>query len=211
MNPTVDQVPAISLQRIQERQFKRPLDLTILVLIHAFPPMLLLWLFLWLVIPILIWLDDRGPIFYRQSRIGKNGRPFTVLKFRTMVRDADKKGPAWTVENDPRVTRLGRILRRTALDELPQVLSIWKGDMSLVGPRPEVAERSRELESDIPYYNARYNIKPGMTGLSQVRGLRGDTDLSLRVIADLEYLENWSIWLDLYILLRTLLAFRNAS
>ena len=113
--------------------YKTWFDLSILVFAHVL--LSPLWIILWLVIPLLIWLDDRGPVFYRQKRMGKNSVPFNVIKFRTMVVDAENQGPSWTTDDDPRVTRVGRILRRTALDELPEVISIWQGNMSFVGPR----------------------------------------------------------------------------
>jgi len=160
---------------------------------------------------ILVYIESpsSSPLF-RQKRMGRKGKVFNMYKIRSMKPGSQSQN-TYTIANDSRRLRIGTFLRHWNIDELPQFWNVIKGDMSLVGPRPEVAERSRELESAIPYYNARYNIKPGMTGLSQVRGLRGDTDLSLRVIADLEYLENWSIWLDFHILARTLLAFTNAS
>jgi len=114
--------------------YKRGFDLTILVIAHCL--LLPLWLILWTAIPLIIWLGDRGPVFYKQKRVGRDGDVFTILKFRTMVPEADRMGPSWTTVGDPRVTRAGRILRRTALDELPEILSIWKGEMSLVGPEP---------------------------------------------------------------------------
>ena len=113
--------------------YKSWLDLSLLVLAHLF--LLPIWIILWTVIPLLIWLGDRGPVFYKQQRMGKNGKPFNVIKFRTMIVDAENQGPAWTTVNDPRITTVGRILRRTALDELPEIISIWQGKMSFVGPR----------------------------------------------------------------------------
>ena len=126
-----------SAAEIKVRRYKRPFDLTILVVTHI--TLLPLWILLWTLIPLLVWLGDRGPVFFRQQRAGKDGKPFTILKFRTMVPDSASKGPAWTTQGDPRVTAVGKILRRTALDELPGLVSIWKGDMSFVGPRPVTA------------------------------------------------------------------------
>ena len=177
--------------------YTRPFDLGFLVVAHLL--LLPLWLLLWTIIPLLIWLGDRGPIFYKQKRIGKNGRVFTILKFRTMVPDADRRGPPWTTEGDPRVTRFGKLLRRTALDELPEVLNIWKGDMSLVGPRAlEVAEQ-KGLEQQIPGFAKRLQILPGLTGLAQIYDSNDTADDKFRY--DMEYLHQMSPWLDLKLLM----------
>ena len=146
-------------------------------------------------IPLSIWLADRGPVFYRQDRVGKDGRVFTILKFRTMIRDADKSGPAWTTEGDPRITSVGRILRRTALDELPGVLSIWKRDMSLVGPRALAVAEQSKLEKDIPGFDRRLCMLPGLTGMAQVYDPTDDADDKLSY--DLEYLHRMGPVLDL--------------
>ena len=171
---------------------KRWFDLSILALAHLL--LLPLWLLLWTLIPLLIWIADRGPVFYKQERVGKDGRVFTMRKFRTMVRDADRDGPAWTTEGDPRVTRIGKLLRRTALDELPELLSIWKGDMSLVGPRALDVEEQKGMEELIPGFAHRLQVLPGLTGLAQVYD-RAD-DASDKFSYDLEYLERVGFWLD---------------
>ena len=172
---------------------KRAFDLTVLALSHIL--LLPIWLVLWTVIPILIFLADRGPIFYAQERIGKNGRIFTILKFRTMAPDADRNGPSWTVPGDPRVTRLGKLLRRTALDELPEVLSIWRGDMSLVGPRALDVEEEKRLEQQITGFEQRLRGLPGLTGMAQIYNRSDNSEEKLRY--DLEYLKNMNLWLDL--------------
>ncbi|MCH7622054.1 MAG: sugar transferase, partial [Chloroflexi bacterium] len=146
---------------------------------------------------------DRGPVFYRQKRVGKNGRIITIVKFRTMVLDADRKGPAWTTDGDPRVTRVGKILRRTALDELPEVLSIWKRDMSLVGPRALDVEEHQSLEKQIPGFEGRLEVLPGLTGLAQVYDRSDDAHDKFRY--DLEYLDRMSPWLDMRLLVLSLL------
>ncbi len=176
--------------------YKRGFDLTVLTLAHLL--LLPIWLILWTLIPLIVWLQGRGPIFYRQKRVGKDGRVFTVLKFRTMVHDADGKGPAWTMDGDPRVTPIGRFLRRTALDELPQVLSIWKGDMSLVGPRALNVEEQEWLEKRIPDFHRRLQVTPGLTGLAQVYDLTDDPHIKLRY--DLEYIQRMNPLLDLKLL-----------
>jgi Undecaprenyl-phosphate glucose phosphotransferase len=154
-------------------------------------------------ISIIIRLVEGGPILYRQERVGWGGRPFTMLKFRTMVADAEVNGPARTTRGDPRRTRLGAFLRRTSLDELPQLWNVMKGDMSLVGPRPERPEFLDELREQLPDYMLRLTVKAGMTGLAQVRGLRGDSSLAERLVADLEYVRRWSLRLDMQILALT--------
>jgi len=174
-------------------RYKRPFDLALLITSHImFAPV---FLFLWAVIPILIWVDDRGPVFYRQKRVGKDGRVFTVLKFRTMVPDADRLGPAWTTDGDARVTRIGRLLRRTALDELPELLSIWTGDMSIVGPRALDLDEQKWLEVKIDCFIERLKLRPGLTGLAQVYNRTDEAQSKLRY--DLEYMERMSPWLDL--------------
>jgi lipopolysaccharide/colanic/teichoic acid biosynthesis glycosyltransferase len=173
---------------------------TVLVVAHtAVAPLFLL---LWLAIPVAIWLEDRGPVFYRSQRSGRDGRDFTVLKFRTMVPNADRAGPAWTKENDPRLTRVGRILRPTALDELPQVLSIWKGDMSFVGPRALPVKEQQWLEGQIPGFDQRLKgVRPGLTGLSQVYNRADEAHAKLRY--DLEYVQRMSLGLDIELILRS--------
>lgn len=176
--------------------YKRGFDLTVLVLAHLI--LWPLWLLLWVSIPLLVWLGDRGPVFYSQQRVGKNGQLFTVRKFRTMVLDADRKGPAWTTEGDPRVTSVGRILRRTGLDELPEILSIWKGDMSLVGPRALDVEEQSQIERNNPDFARRLCVLPGLTGLAQIYDHTDDAEDKFRY--DLEYLHRMSPWLDVKLL-----------
>ncbi len=177
---------------------KRPLDIGLsgLGILLSSP--------LWLVISLLVWVQDRGPVFYAQERVGKDGRIFKALKFRSMVVDAEKgRGPVQAVEHDPRVTRVGRILRASAMDELPQLLSIFKGDMSFVGPR---ALRPNEKEvhggpdarpiEEIPGYRERHAVRPGLTGLTQVY-LPGETPRRKKFRYDLMYIRKRTFWLDL--------------
>ena len=166
------------------------------------------------VIALAIWLEDRGPIFYRQKRLGQNGREFWVYKLRTMRVDAEKDGPKWTEREDSRVTRVGSFLRPTRLDELPQLWNLLKGEMSLVGPRPERPEFTAELERQIPYYRCRLSVKPGLTGWAQVRYRYGNSveDARIKLEYDLYYIKHQSLLLDLSIILRTIgvvLAFRG--
>jgi len=166
-------------------------------------------------------LDSPGPAMFRQRRTGFNNRDFFVFKFRTMYHDrADYEARQQVEEGDPRVTRVGAILRRTSLDELPQIFNVLRGEMSFIGPRPHAPGTlagGKRFEDVTDRYAARHRVKPGLTGLAQVRGYRGRTDteekLLLRVDSDLEYIEKWSLWLDFLILVRTLLAvarMRNA-
>jgi Undecaprenyl-phosphate glucose phosphotransferase len=151
-----------------------------------------------------IWLEDRGPVFYTQERMGLDGRLFRILKFRSMrVGAEDVTGAIWAKEGDPRRTRVGAFLRSTSLDEVPQLVNIFMGDMSLVGPRPERPEFVREFKEKFPQYMLRHRVRAGLTGWAQVHGWRGNTSLSKRIEYDLYYIENWSLALDLQILWRT--------
>ena len=149
--------------------YKRPYDITVIV---VFGLMLLpLWLPVCLLVALCIWLDDRGPLFYTQVRLGKAGVPFRIIKFRTMVRDAEREtGPVWAERNDQRITRVGRLLRPLQIDELPQVINVLRGEMSLVGPRPERPELAGRFEKEVPNYASRLRVLPGLAGLAHVRG-----------------------------------------
>ena len=165
-----------------------------------------------LVLALLVRLDSPGPVFYAQERVGLNGRRFRMIKFRSMRADAESEGGNWTVENDPRRTRLGTTLRRLSLDELPQLWNVFVGDMSLVGPRPEQPEHVGRFRASIPGYMLRHHVRAGMTGWAQVNGLRGDTPLEQRIEYDLYYIEHWSLLFDLRILWLTVgRVFRDAN
>jgi len=177
---------------------KRPFDMALsgLGLLVSSP--------LWIVISAAIWLEDRGPVFYAQDRVGRNGRVFKALKFRSMIKDAETaSGPVQAVARDPRVTRVGRVLRATAMDELPQLVNILKGDMSFVGPRA-LRPNEREVNggaaavslADVPGYAARHAVRPGLTGLTQVY-LPGETPRRKKFRCDLLYIRKRSFWLDL--------------
>lgn len=159
---------------------------------------------------ILIYLESPGRIFYRQVRTGRNGRDFHIIKLRSMKLDAEKGGAQWAKKNDDRRLRIGAFLRGWNLDEVPQFWNVLKGEMSLVGPRPERPELIVQFQNTIPHYNARLSSKPGITGWAQINGLRGDTDLTERVRFDLYYLENWSLWLDFQIMVQTFFRRDNA-
>jgi lipopolysaccharide/colanic/teichoic acid biosynthesis glycosyltransferase len=158
-----------------------------------------------LLIALSIKCSSRGPILFRQERMGLDGRRYIMLKFRSMVEEAEKlTGPIWASEDDPRFTSLGRWLRHTNLDELPQLLNVLRGEMSLVGPRPEQPSLMQEFRKAIPKYMLRHKVKAGMTGWAQIHGWRGNTSLTTRIEYDIHYIENWSLWRDVKILARTL-------
>ena len=156
---------------------------------------------------LVIKLSSRGPVFFSQTRVGFKGRAFTLYKFRTMHNNAEKQGAQWARDNDPRVLPIGHFLRKSRIDELPQCWNIFKGDMSIIGPRPERPEFTSELTNDIPYYDLRHIIKPGLTGWAQVNYPYGaSTEDALRKLQyDLYYIKNYSLFLDLNIMLRTLI------
>ncbi len=197
---------------------------------------LILLMPLFLIIAVLIKLDSRGPVFYAQERVGLNrrkrdrraaecmageerrgrdrrrknyyGKPFKVYKFRTMIDNAEKKcGPAWAIKNDPRITRVGAFLRKTRLDELPQLINVFKGEMSLIGPRPERPVFIEDLSKKVENYTLRLQVKPGITGLAQVEnGYDSSIDsVKDKVAYDLRYINRWSLWQDIKILMKTVI------
>ncbi len=179
--------------------FKRLTDIicSFLILVVSFPLML--------VLAVLIKLDSKGPIFFIQERVGLDGKSFKIFKFRTMKKEAEKIcGPVWAVEDDMRTTRFGKILRKTSLDELPQLLNVLMGDMSLVGPRPERPIFVEEFKKSIPSYNFRLKMKAGLTGWAQINGWRGNTCIQKRIEHDIYYIQHWSWLFDLKILALTL-------
>jgi exopolysaccharide biosynthesis polyprenyl glycosylphosphotransferase len=182
------------------RRVKRILDILVSVAV------LILSLPLTLLIAVLVKAASRGPILFLQDRVGEGRTPYRILKFRTMVVGAEPEGPQWAEENDLRVTRIGRILRRTRLDELPQFLNVLGGSMSVVGPRPEREFFVRRLEAEIPLYSLRFVAKPGITGWAQIHYRYGASveDSREKLKLDLYYIRNFSLWLDLKILFRTL-------
>ena len=147
-------------------------------------------------------LSSPGPVLFRQERIGKDKKPFYMLKFRSM-RLNDRSDSAWTQKGDPRRTPFGAFMRRYSIDELPQLFNVLRGDMSLVGPRPEIPKYVDHFKYSIPLYMVRHQVRPGITGWAQVNGLRGDTSIESRVEYDLFYIENWSLLFDIKILLMT--------
>jgi Undecaprenyl-phosphate glucose phosphotransferase len=177
---------------------KRAFDVTLsALLLVVLSPLLL-------ALTVLAKVTSRGPVLFAQERVGLDGRAFHMLKFRTMRIDAEAQGPRFAEQRDPRVTPLGAFLRRTSLDELPQLWNVLVGDMSLVGPRPERPVFIDQFRRHIPRYQLRHMVKSGMTGWAQIHGLRGNTSIQKRVEFDLYYIEHWSLLLDLKILARTI-------
>ena len=153
---------------------------------------------------IMVKLTSPGPIIFKQERVGLHNKPFFMYKFRSMAEQApSEEKKAWTTKNDPRVTRFGGIMRKTSLDELPQLFNILKGDMSLVGPRPERPQFVEKFKEEIPRYMVKHQVRPGLTGWAQVNGYRGDTSIRKRIEHDIYYIENWSIWFDIKIIIMT--------
>ena len=154
---------------------------------------------------IAIKVTSRGPAIFKQERVGLHNRPFQMYKFRTMeVQKPSQEEKAWTVRDDPRVTRIGKILRKTSMDELPQLFNILKGNMSIVGPRPERPLFVEKFKEEIPRYMIKHQVRPGLTGWAQVNGLRGDTSIRRRVEYDLFYIENWTLGFDIKIMFMTI-------
>ncbi|MHB9032683.1 MAG: undecaprenyl-phosphate glucose phosphotransferase [Anaerolineae bacterium] len=200
----LDGLPLLSVRDISLRGWKlatkRIFDLLFssLFLILLSPLMLF--------VALLIKLESKGPVFYTQTRVGLDGKPFPMIKFRSMRVDAeDESGPVWASQDDPRRTRLGAILRKTSIDELPQFINVLLGDMSIVGPRPERPVFVEQFNQIIPRYAERHREKAGITGWAQVNGLRGNTSIIERTKYDLYYIENWSILFDIKIIMRTVI------
>jgi Undecaprenyl-phosphate glucose phosphotransferase len=200
----LDGVPVINVNDPSIQGFNSILKRAIDIVISA---MALLILALPLgIIALLVKLTSRGPVFYQQERMGLDGKPFTILKFRSMEDDAEREtGPVWAQQDDARVTTLGRFLRRSNLDELPQLWNVLRGDMSIVGPRPERPHFVEQFKHRIPQYMLRHKVKAGLTGWAQVNGWRGNTPLEKRIEYDLYYIENWSVRLDLKIMWLTVI------
>ena len=187
--------PMTGINRIVKAIEDRVLATLILILISP----------LMLVLAIGVKISSPGPIFYRQERVGWNGKPFMMLKFRSMPVDAEKTtGPVWAKKNENRATPFGAFLRKTSLDELPQFINVLKGEMSIVGPRPERTIFVEKFKEEIPDYMKKHLVKAGITGWAQINGWRGSTDLGKRIEYDLYYIEHWSLWFDIKIIFLTL-------
>ncbi len=202
----IDGIPVIGLKESPLQCFnlffKRAFDLIFsTVLLIVLSPLLLILL-------IVIKLNSKGPVLYNQERVGEDNKTFTIYKFRSMRMDAEEQtGPVWAQEKDPRRTKVGTFMRKMSFDELPQLFNILRGNMSLIGPRPERPFFVEQFKNDILGYMSRHRIKPGITGWAQVNGLRGNTSIVERTKYDLYYIENWSMAFDLKILVRTILEF----
>ena len=198
-------VGELKIMRLTNQALKRAVDVLggITGLVGSLPAMVIL--------AIIIRRQSPGCVIYRQTRTGLHGKTFTIYKLRSMKLNAESTtGAQWAVENDPRRLPIGAFMREWNLDELPQFWNVLKGDMSLVGPRPERPELIAQFEREIPHYNPRHEVRPGVTGWAQVNGLRGNTSLVDRIRYDLYYIENWSIWFDIQIMLLTFLKKDNA-
>jgi Undecaprenyl-phosphate glucose phosphotransferase len=200
----LDGLPTINLSETPlegwSRFLKRGFDLVVATAaLIVFSPVML-------IVAIAIKLGDRGPVFYRQERMGLDGKPFDIFKFRSMRVGAEKDtGAKWAEKDDPRRTRVGRFIRETSLDELPQFFNVLLGDMSVVGPRPERPQFVEQFRAEFPHYMLRHKVRAGMTGWAQVHGWRGNTSIRIRIEHDLYYIENWSLLLDLKILFMTVI------
>ena len=193
----------LKLEKHTRGWYKRPFDLVVLILAHAV--LLPFWILLWSVVPLGIWLMNRGPIFYTQERLGKNGRLFRVIKFRTMIVDAEAStGPVWAADRDWRIFKGGWLLRRFRIDELPQVINIFKGEMSLVGPRPERPELAEEFRKHITGFDKRLRTRPGIAGLAQVRGHYSTRPVN-KLRYDNLYITRMTPFLDVKLLFQSLL------
>ncbi|MGA2623195.1 MAG: undecaprenyl-phosphate glucose phosphotransferase [Bacteroidota bacterium] len=189
-------VPMTTWGRILKRMFDFIVSLLLLV---VFSPVLV-------IIAVFIKLDSKGPVFFKQERIGLDGKQFNILKFRSMNLGAEQldRHAGLGIRNDSRRTRIGKVLRRTSFDELPQLFNVMSGEMSLVGPRPERTYFVEQFKSIVPKYLDRHRLKTGITGWAQVNGFRGDSSLEDRIKYDIYYIENWSLWFDIKILLKTI-------
>ena len=188
----------VPLSNVVNRAMKRTVDIvgSLLALAVFAIPMV--------IVAIVIKCTSKGPVIFSQVRVGLHNKEFKMYKFRSMVvQEASKEVNAWTTKNDSRVTGIGKLIRKTSIDELPQLLNVLKGDMSLVGPRPERPKFVEKFKEEIPRYMIKHQVRPGMTGWAQVNGYRGDTSIRKRIEHDVHYIENWTLGLDVKILILT--------
>lgn len=202
-------VPVLTIGRLPLDRFFGRISKRIVDLIGAVVG-LLLSAPLILIFTILVKRESPGPAFYKQTRVGRGGRPFKIIKIRSMKIGSDSNGDQWAVEGDARRLKIGALIRKWNIDELPQFWNVLKGEMSLVGPRPEMRDLTNQFKYNIDYYNVRHTVRPGLTGWAAVNGWRGDTDLKERIRYDLDYIERWSILFDFYIMLLSFLRNKNA-
>jgi exopolysaccharide biosynthesis polyprenyl glycosylphosphotransferase len=197
--PLIDIMPQLMPE--WEKKLKRAFDIIISLLI------IIITLPFCLLVAIAIKIDSVGPVFFTQERCGQNGKVFTIIKFRSMVKDAEKmSGPVWSQKDDPRITKVGKIIRRLRIDEIPQMFNVLTGEMSFVGPRPERPFFVEKLSSEIPYYKRRLKVRPGITGWAQVKHKYDETleDVKIKLKYDLFYIENMSLRMDFKIIFRTI-------
>jgi exopolysaccharide biosynthesis polyprenyl glycosylphosphotransferase len=197
-------LPMVQIRDVALRGWNLALKRAMDLLVSAIGLVLLSPILMVLAVAVRLW-GGPGPIFYTQERVGLDGRPFHLIKFRSMREDAEQKtGPVWASPDDRRRTRLGTFIRRWSLDELPQLVNVLIGEMSLVGPRPERPYFVEQFSREVPRYGERHNERAGLTGWAQVNGLRGQTSITERTKYDLFYVENWSLAFDIKILLKTI-------
>ncbi len=203
----VEGLPVINIRNVplsanENRFIKRIMDIVgATLMLIVFSPIMI-------ASAIAVRLSSKGPVIYKQERVGLHNKTFMMYKFRTMeMQKESEERKGWTVKDDPRVTKTGKVLRRTSMDELPQLFNILKGDMSIVGPRPERPQFVEKFKEEIPRYMVKHQVRPGLTGWAQVNGLRGDTSIKDRIKYDIYYIENWSVAFDIRIMLMT--AFRG--
>lgn len=212
--PEVEQIDDITIINIRKVPLENPINKFIKRSFDLFFSIILLIVLspLMLIVAILIKLDSKGPVFFIQERIGYNRKKFNMYKFRSMtVQDKNEEKSKWTVKNDDRKTKIGAFIRKTNIDELPQLFNVIKGDMSLIGPRPERPFFVEKFKEQIPKYMVKHQVRPGITGLAQSLGYRGDTSITKRIEHDIFYIENWTLSLDIKIILLTMKnAFKNA-
>lgn len=200
----VQGIPVIHVRRVplnimRNRAAKRAVDLIgATVAIILFSPVMLLTV-------LVVALTEEGSVIYRQERVGLHNQVFYMYKFRSMImQDEEKEKAEWSIRNDPRITPVGKLIRRTSIDELPQLFNVLKGEMSLVGPRPERPQFVQKFRDEIPRYMVKHQVRPGMTGWAQINGYRGDTSIEKRIEYDLYYIENWTMVFDMKILILTI-------
>ena len=199
-----DGMPVVNIRKVPlQNLFNRFIKRTIDIFGSIFG--ILLFSIVFIIIAITIKLTSKGPIIFKQERVGLHNKTFTMYKFRSMVEQVDEEEKkAWTIKDDPRVTKVGGFIRKISFDELPQFFNVLKGDMSLVGPRPERQQFVEKFKETIPRYMIKHQVRPGMTGWAQINGLRGNTDIEKRIQYDIWYIENWTFLLDIKILIITL-------
>lgn len=199
----LDGLPVINIRNVPLSNSLNKMVKRIIDLFGAFV-MLLIFGLPMLIVALIIKLTSPGPLIFKQVRVGLHNKEFNMYKFRSMmVQDPNSEKKAWTTKNDPRVTWIGKIIRKTSIDELPQIFNVLKGDMSIVGPRPERPFFVEKFQEEIPRYNVKHQVRPGITGWAQVNGFRGDTSIRKRIDCDLYYIENWTLGLDIKILFLT--------